>query len=156
MLSSLDKMIVRRLQEELPLAPQPYKVMAEELGITEDELLEKIRDFQNKGVLRRFGAILHHRKAGYTANAMVVWVVPEERAEEVGKLMSSFTQVSHCYQRVTFHDWPFNMFTMVHGPTTDECEEVIAQISKAIQIYKYEILYSTMEVKKVSMKYFLE
>lgn len=114
----------------------------------------KIKELQKEGILRRFGAVLHHRKAGYHANAMVVWIVPDEKTEEAGKIMSSFTQVSHCYQRSTSSGWPYNMFTMVHAKTKQECEEVVSKIADAIRIYEYEFLYSTIEIKKSSMKYF--
>lgn len=156
MLSKLDKAIIIRLQDELPLVPQPYAAMAEELGITETELLERITELHNKGVLRRLGALLHHRTAGYSANTMVVWAVPEEKTEEAGKIMASFAQVSHCYKRLSCPDWPYNMYTMVHAKTRQECEEIVFEIADAVRIYEYRMLYSTREVKKCSMKYFLE
>ena len=154
MFSQLDKSIIIRLQDEIPLVSQPYKAIAEELGITENELLDKIRELQTEGVLRRLGATLHHRKAGYSANAMVVWIVHEEKTEEAGKIMASFNPVSHCYLRSTSPDWPYNMYTMVHARTKQECEEIVSKIADAIQIYEYEMLYSTKEIKKSSMKYF--
>lgn len=156
MLSQLDKTIIIRLQDELPLVSQPYNSIAEELGITEKELLDKIKKLQKEGILRRFGASLYHRKAGYSSNAMVVWIVPEEKTEEAGKIMSYFAQVSHCYQRSTSLDWPYNIYTMVHAKTKQECNEIVCKMADAIQIYEYELLYSTMEVKKSSMKYFSE
>lgn len=156
MFSSLDKAIIRKLQEDLPLAPQPYKIIADELGISEEELLNRVQKYCDKGVIRRFGAVLCHREVGFQANAMAVWIVPEERTEEVGKIMASFSQVSHCYQRPTFHDWSYNMFTMIHGKTTQECEKVAAEIAKIVNIHNYNLLYSTVELKKSSMKYFIE
>lgn len=154
MFSPLDKAVICRLQDDLPLVPQPYKIMADELGITEEGLLNKVRELYDKGIIRRFGAVLRHRKAGFKANVMVVWIVPEDRTGEVGKIMASFPQVSHCYQRSTFPGWPYNVFTMIHGQTTGECEAIIAEIVKAVEISSYELLYSTHELKKNSMKYF--
>jgi len=156
MLSCLDKKIIRRIQEDLPLVPKPYKEISQELGITEKELINKIERFCNRGIIRRFGSILNHRNVGFMANAMVVWKVQEEKIKDVSKIMISFSQVSHCYQRPTFPGWPYNIFTMVHAQTKLECENVVKQISSAVNIYDYNMLYSTAELKKVSMKYFIE
>lgn len=156
MLNELDRNIVRRLQEEIPLQKEPFKTIAEELGITEKDLLERIHDLQEQKILRRIGAILHHRKAGFSHNAMVVWLVPDERSEEVGVLMASTPQVSHCYKRVTFDNWPYNLYTMIHGQSKEECELIVSSIAKKTGVYKYEILYSTKELKKTSMKYFMD
>ena len=156
MFSSLDINIIRKMQEDLPLVPQPYKLIADELGIKEEELLEKIREFCNKGIIRRFGVTLNHRNIGFKANAMVVWIVPEERIKEVSEAMIVFPQVSHCYQRPTFSNWPFNIFTMVHGETEEECRKIVKKIVAAVSINDYSILYSTEELKKNSMRYFVE
>lgn len=156
MLSATEINIIRRLQEDLPLVSEPYKKLAEDLGITESELLTKIKEFKNKKILRRFGATLNHRKVGFHSNAMAVWIVSAERIAEVSKIMVSFPQVSHCYERTTQPGWPYNMFTMIHGQSKQECEKVISQISDLTNINNYNILYSTEELKKTSMKYFCE
>lgn len=156
MFSSLDISIIRKIQEDLPLVPEPYRAIAEELQITESELIYKIQDFCNKGIIRRFGATLNHRNIGFKANAMVVWKVPDESIKEVSKIMVLFSAVTHCYQRPTFLGWPFNVFTMVHGENKGECEEIIKDIASASGINEYNILYSTCELKKSSMKYFME
>lgn len=156
MFSTVEKKIIRKLQEDLPLVPQPYKTIADELGITEEILLKKINEFKERGLIRRMGAALCHRETGYKANAMVVWIVPTERIEEIGMTMASFSEVTHCYQRPTFPDWPYNMFTMIHGKTREECKKVVEKIASNINIDKYKLLYSTVELKKSSMKYFME
>lgn len=156
MFSSLDIKIIRKMQEDLPLVPEPYKLIAEELGINEEVLLVKIKEFCDKGVIRRFGATLNHRNIGFKANAMVVWIVPEIRIKKVSEIMIAFPQISHCYQRPTFTNWPYNVFTMIHGKTKEECERTVKEISDSIKINDYSILYSTEELKKSSMKYFIE
>lgn len=156
MFSSLDISIICKIQEDLPLVSEPYKEIAEELQITESELINKIKEFCNKGIIRRFGATLNHRNIGFKANAMVVWKVPEERIHEVSEIMVLFSQISHCYQRPTFLGWPYNVFTMVHGESKEECEKTIKHIASASGINEYDILYSTIELKKSSMKYFME
>ncbi|KNY28057.1 AsnC family transcriptional regulator [Pseudobacteroides cellulosolvens] len=156
MLNDLDRKIIRILQEDILLQKEPFKAIAKDLDINEDALLERIHSLKEQKILRRIGAILHHRKAGFSHNAMVVWVVPEERSEEIGKLMASFSQISHCYKRVTFRDWPYNLYTMIHGQSKEECEEVVCNIAKITGVNEYEILYSTKELKKTSMKYFID
>ena len=156
MLSNLDKNIIRAVQEDLPLVPEPYKEMARELGITENELIDKIKEFCSKGIIRRFGTIVNHRNIGFISNAMVVWVVPKEVLNDVSKIMISFNQVSHCYQRPTFPEWPYNVFTMIHGQSNQECEKIVKEIAAKVNINDYNMLYSSKELKKESMKYFIE
>lgn len=148
MLNLLEKSIIKRLSEDIPLDTNPYKILAEELGIGEEELILKVEELRNKGILRRVGAVLYHREVGFNANAMVVWIVPKDRIEEVGKVVCSFSQVTHCYERPTYPNWPYNFFTMIHSKTKEECDLLIEKISKSIGIDKYEILYSTKELKK--------
>jgi len=156
MLSCLDKKIIRRIQEDIPLTPEPYKEIAMELGISENELLDKLKEFSKNGIIRRYGTILNHRNVGFKANAMVVWSVPEDRIEDVSKIMISYDQVSHCYQRPTTQGWPYNIFTMVHARSMEECENRVEKIAFAVGINNYEMLNTTDELKKVSMKYFIE
>jgi len=156
MLTELEKDIVTELQEDLPLSSHPFRLIAEKIGIKEEELLAKIREMKAQGIIRRFGAVLRHQKAGYVANAMVVWRVPEERAKEVGRMMADFREVSHCYQRATCPDWTYNLFTMIHGKSREECERIAALISDKVKIEDYRLLYSARELKKTSMKYFRE
>src|SRR5471030_1038211 len=156
MFTILDKKIIRMLQEDIPLVSEPYKQMSEELGITEELLLEKIQEFIELGIIRRYGSALFHRKIGFQANAMVVWKINEDRIEEVGKKMATFDKVTHCYERPTAEDWNYNLFTMIHGKTKEECEEIINEISNSIVEKNYKVLYSIEELKKNSMRYFLE
>jgi siroheme decarboxylase len=155
MYSSLERAIVCKLQEDLPIVPEPYKAIAYELGISEMELLCKITEMKNKKALRRIGAVLHHNSAGFNANAMVVWKVPEERIDEVTELMVTFPQISHCYERVTCCNWDYNIYTMIHCETNDNLMNIIKCLAEAVQIKEYEVLHSLKELKKCSMKYFL-
>lgn len=153
-LTDLDKKIISRLQGDLPLQADPFDVVAKEIGITTDELLQKINQYVETGVARRMGTILRHHKAGYNANAMVGWRVPEEKVEEVGNIMAAFREASHVYLRPTYPDWPYNLFTMLHGKSMEELEQVSKAISERTGITDYRLLYSTREFKKTSMKYF--
>ena len=154
MLNELEKQIVRELQKGLPLVSQPYLVLAERLGLSETELMDKIKEFLDRGLLRRFGAAVKHQELGFVANAMIVWEVPEEQVLKAGQTMAGFVEVSHCYQRPSYPDWPYNLFTMVHGQNEGECQKIALQLSEATGLKKYKLLFSTAELKKSTMKYF--
>ena len=115
MITDLEQKIITLLQHDFPLTPDPFRQLALQLGLTEAALLDHLRRLQDEGVIRSFRAILEHRQAGFTANAMVVWRVPPGRVAEVGRIMASFPEVSHCYERETSADWPYNLYTMLHG-----------------------------------------
>ncbi|MBN1625536.1 MAG: Lrp/AsnC family transcriptional regulator, partial [Deltaproteobacteria bacterium] len=107
-----------------------------------------------EGVIRRFGATLYHQEAGFRSNAMVAWVVPEEKIEETGRVMAEFREVTHCYERRPQKDWKYNLYTMIHGDSRDECFEIALRISKNTGIHEFNLLFSEKEFKKSSMEYF--
>ena len=148
------KQVILKLQEEIPLIPEPYKKIAEDIGISEDELFGYITELKSNKTLRRVGAVLNHRTAGFLANAMVVWSVPAERIKEVTDIMISFPHVSHCYERAVLSNWNYNIYTMIHSVSYELCEDIIKQISQMTNINNYEVLYSTKELKKSSMIYY--
>ncbi|TEU13568.1 MAG: Lrp/AsnC family transcriptional regulator [Anaerolineales bacterium] len=153
--SDSDRAVVRELQEDIELVPCPFAPMARCLGMSEEALLVKARGFLASGVMRRYGAVLRHRRVGFAANGMVCWVVPENRIEEVGRLAATYSKVSHCYQRLPRPpDWPYTLFTMIHGRTQAEVEAVTENIAAASGICDYVILYSIREYKKERVKYF--
>lgn len=154
MLDSLDVNIIRKIQDDIPIVQEPYKQIAKEIGISQDELLDKINELRSNGIIRRFGAILNHRNSGFTSNAMVVWNIPIKRIKLVSEIMVKFSSISHCYRRAVLKDWPYNIFTMIHGETSEQCEKIVKEISKASEVNDYKILYSVCELKKTSMKYF--
>jgi len=154
MLSPLDKKIINRLQEDIPLTTNPYKDMAEELDMDEDELITKIKKYNKTGILKRIAAILYHRQAGFTANAMVVWKVNNEDIHSIGEYMASIPEVSHCYERISYPFWDYNLYTMIHEKDIEKCNKIIEDISASTGITDYRVLYSTRELKKTSMKYF--
>jgi len=153
-LSELDVRVIRAVQDDLPLVPHPFEECARSQGLSEQQLFDGMADLQRRGHLRRVAAILHHRRAGYAANAMAVWAVPEERAEELGRQMADFASVSHCYQRPVYPDWRFNLFSMIHGRKVGDCEKVVEAIQQATGIEDYAVLYSTKEYKKTRVRYF--
>ncbi|OPX86820.1 MAG: hypothetical protein A4E53_02852 [Pelotomaculum sp. PtaB.Bin104] len=154
MLSDQDKQIVRAVQQGLPLTSRPFQAMAEQLGLSEEELLDRILAMYKDGRIRRFGAVVRHRELGFVANAMVVWDVPAEQVMTKGKIMASFPEVSHCYQRPRQPGWSYNLFTMIHGQSREYCAEVADRIARATGLTEYRLLFSTAELKKSSMRYF--
>jgi siroheme decarboxylase len=148
--------MLRELQEDIALEPSPYAGMAQRIGMTEAQLIERAHRFIAEGRARRFAAVLYHRHAGFTANAMSVWKVPEARIDEVGMTMAGFAAVSHCYQRPTYPDWPYNLFGMLHGRSKSECEAAAEAIAAETKIEQRAMLYSTKEYKKVRVRYYTE
>ncbi|MCL5256992.1 MAG: Lrp/AsnC family transcriptional regulator, partial [Chloroflexi bacterium] len=155
-LSPTDVQLVRALQKDLPIEPRPFAAMAGGLGIGEEELLAGAHSLLDRGVMRRFAAVLRHRRAGFSANAMGAWVVPEADIERVGGIMAGIPEVTHCYQRPRYPGWPYDLFTMIHGRSKEECEAVAGRISGMTGIDDYRLLYSTREYKKTRVQYFEE
>ncbi len=151
-----DKDFIRELQKDMEIIDEPFVKAANNLGITEDELFSKMKHYESLGVLRRFAAILRHRQVGFTANGMIVWKVPEDRITSVGETLGSFPQVSHCYERPTYDDWPYNVFSMIHCKTHDEAYDVAKTIQNQIDVNDYKILFSSREFKKTRVEYFVE
>ncbi|MBA4394718.1 MAG: Lrp/AsnC family transcriptional regulator [Desulfobacca sp.] len=155
-LSDLEKAIIRELTGELQVRSQPFAPIAQHLGITQRQLLKIVKQLQDDGSIRRFGATIRHRNSGFSANAMVVWRVPEEKIDQVGRAMATFKEVTHCYHRRPQRDWNYNLFTMVHGASEDQCRQIAQNISQATAITDYQLLFSRKELKKTTMRYFHE
>jgi DNA-binding Lrp family transcriptional regulator len=148
--------LVRQLQADIPLSPEPFAEIAEAVGMPVEEVLKKVEEWTADGTIRRFGAMVRHQKLGYRANAMSAWDVPDERADEVGGQLAGAAEVSHCYRRPRADGWPYNLFAMIHGASEEECRDVAARLAGVIGIEDYRLLFSTREFKKVSMSYFME
>jgi len=150
----LERRIIHYLQGDLPLRARPFAVLAGKIGISEDELIERIRLQKERGILRRFGANLDPQLAGFKANAMVGWYVPEDKIEEIGPLMANFKEVSHCYQRKVQGKWRYNLFTMVHGKSKKDCQGIARRIAANTGVKDYVLLLTLKEFKKTSPEYF--
>jgi DNA-binding Lrp family transcriptional regulator len=154
-LSERDKEFIRELQKDLKVIAEPFRELADNLRITTAELFGKAREYEEIGIMRRFAAILRHRDAGFVANGMVVWHVPEEKIDEVGFKLAGFPQVSHCYRRPIYPDWRFNLFSMVHARSLQAAEKMAEEMSETIDVRDYQILFSSREFKKERVKYFV-
>ena len=153
-LSPRDRAFVRALQEDIEIVHEPFAAVARCLGVAQEAIFDWLREAAAVGWLRRFAAILNHRRVGYGANGMVAWRVPPQRLEDVAALASTFPQVSHCYERPTFPDWPYALFTMIHARSEEECRAVAEDISRRTGVADYAILFSTREYKKERVRYF--
>ncbi len=146
--------IVKCIQEDMPLAEKPFRVWAESLGMDEAELLGTVSDWMGKGTIRRFAAILNHRQVGFHANGMVVWDCPDSEVDRLGKILASHSEVSHCYNRPSYPEWPYNLYAMIHGRTPEECGTTARKLAEAIGLDDFRILFSTKEFKKIRLKLF--
>ncbi|WP_292469045.1 siroheme decarboxylase subunit beta [Methanolobus sp.] len=151
-MDDIDEKIIRLTQNGIPLQKSPFADIANELGISEQEIIDRLKKMKEKKVIRRFGASIGHRDIGIVANAMCVWNVPDERTEEVGTIMTGFSEVTHCYERPRAPGWNYNLFTMVHSYTKEDCEEIAANISEATNINDYKLLFSDREFKKTGVR----
>ena len=155
-ISGIDRRILAVLQEGLPMSQTPYKDMAKRIGIEVDELLAVLKDWKKQGKLRRIGAIVNHFKVRLSAGAMVVWQVEPERIVQIGQTFAGFKEVSHAYERRTSENWPYNLYTMVHGKSAEDLEQVIKRMSQACDVLNYRILVTEKELKKVAPTYIVQ
>ncbi len=151
-----DQAVIRATQGDLPVVPEPFAPAAAHLGIPQEQLLEHLRVMQERRLLRRVAAILYHRRAGFSANGMGVWKVPQDQIMEIGPRMAAFRGISHCYQRPTYADWPYSLFTMAHGRSKDECDAILDSIAEQTGVTERATLYSSTEFKKIRLLYFTD
>jgi DNA-binding Lrp family transcriptional regulator len=155
-LSDEDVATIRATQGPMPVVPEPYAPAAERLGVPQEEVLRRLESLRARNALRRVAAILFHRRAGFSANGMGVWAVPDEQILDTGRRMAAFRGISHCYQRPTYADWPYSVFTMAHGRSKEECDAILDSIAEQEGITERATLYSSTEFKKVRMLYFTD
>ena len=154
MLTDLEKKVIASVQGDLSISSRPYREIAEDLNISEESVLETLRNLCAKGVIRRYGATIRHQKSGFKANAMVAWKVAEDRLERVGEAFAAFDEVSHCYRRNPAKNWPYNLYTMIHANDEESCHETARKMSETVSVDRYTLLFSREELKKTSMVYF--
>ena len=148
--------VIRALQVDLPLVPEPYRVVAEGIGITEERLLSIMESLRERGCLKRMSIALRHNNVGYTINVMLVWDVPDERVAEVGNIVAQNPQVTHCYVRNRTPEFDYNFYSMAHAMTEEGFTELVESLKEVIQPVKYSALRTEGELKKIGMKYFVK
>ncbi len=151
-----DRAVIRATQGNLPVVSEPWNESAQQLGISVDELLAQLEAMKERGLLRRVAGILYHRRAGFSANGMGVWQVPADQIAEIGPKMAAYRGVSHCYERPTYADWPYQIFTMAHGRSKQECDAILDAIADEFPIEQRATLYSSTEFKKIRLLYFTD
>jgi DNA-binding Lrp family transcriptional regulator len=152
-----DVLAIRELQKDIPTVPEPFREIADRVGVSVTELLTQARVFVDNGRMRRFAAVLHHQTAGFTHNAMSVWRVEgDQEIDRCGRLIAGFKSVSHSYKRPVYPDWPYPLFGMIHGRSYDDCRAVAEAIKAETGLPDYDLLYSTKEWKKIRVQYFVE
>ncbi|WNY25363.1 siroheme decarboxylase subunit beta [Methanolapillus millepedarum] len=151
-LNETDELLIRLMQDGIPLTHSPFSEYARQLGISEEDVVIRIQALLENDKIRRFGASVGHLVIGFTANAMCVWNVPADCVSDVGQRMASFDEVSHCYERPASAEWPYNMYTMIHGKSAKDCEAVASKISKVTGISEYKLVFSEKEFKKTGVR----
>ena len=147
-----DLLLLKAAQDGLSLTDRPYQTWGEVLGISEEEVIDRLRALEREGVVRRFAATIGHRALGIVANAMIAWIVPAERVVATGELFAATDEVTHCYERMTAIDWPYNLYTMVHSRSREDCLRIADQLSHQSGICDYRVLFSEREYKKISAR----
>jgi DNA-binding Lrp family transcriptional regulator len=153
-LTNIQKAVIQAVQDDIPVVAEPFRAIAERLGIEEEALLEIIRQMKECGLIRRFGATLRHQRVGFKANAMSLWRVPEHDIERVGRLIASLPEVTHCYERIPHPQLSYNLYAMIHGRSKRHCESIARRIAEEAGVEDYILLFSNEENKKESMRYF--
>jgi len=152
-LSNIERRILSVIQDGFPISQTPYKDIADKAGISTEELFAVLKDWKRQGKIRRIEAIVNHFKIGLSAAAMVVWRVEPERVEKAGTILAGFEEVSHCYERETAENWPYNLYTMVHGANEQDVQQTVARMSKACRVSDYLMLFTEKELKKAPPRY---
>lgn len=154
-LDPIDRQLIRATQAGLPLVPQPYAAVAEAVGLTEAEVIDRIEEMQARGIIRRIAVAPNHYALGMTANGMSVWDVADDRISELGRRIGALPYVTHCYQRPrALPDWPYNLFAMLHGESREEVESKRAEVASILgdACRGHDILYSTRILKKTGLR----
>jgi DNA-binding Lrp family transcriptional regulator len=151
-MDQIDLELLKVAQDGVKLTPRPYLEWGEMLGITEEEVIDRLRALEQEGVVRRFAATIGHRALGIVANAMIAWTVPPDRVVATGELFAASMEVTHCYERAKAIDWPYNIYTMVHSRSRDDCLRIADQLSHQSGIRDYTVLFSEREYKKISAR----
>ena len=151
-MDELDILLLKNVQDGLELTKRPYLTLGEKMGISEDEVIRRLQALVEEGVIRRFAAAIGHRALGIVANAMIVWRVPAGDVERIGRIVASFEEVTHCYERAVQPEWPYNLYAMVHSRSREECVRIASEIARATGVEEYRVLFSEAEYKKTSAR----
>ncbi|HQQ36830.1 MAG TPA: Lrp/AsnC family transcriptional regulator [Methanothrix sp.] len=147
-----DLMLLKAAQEGISLTSRPYQALGEKLGMSEQEVVDRLLSLEEEGIIRRFAATIGHRALGIVANAMIAWRASPEEVQKAGEILGSDDEVTHCYERAACPDWPYNLYTMVHSRSREDCLETARRLSQISGIREYRVLFSEKEYKKTSAR----
>lgn len=153
-LTQADRPIIAALQQDLPIEAEPFAAWARQAGCSVDELLAAAQGYIDRKQMRRFAAVLNHRAAGARSNVMAVWSAPEDQIDQFGEALAGFDEVSHCYRRPAYDDWPYNLYTMVHAADRDAALATLQRMRQATGLGEPKAMWSLREFKKVRVRYF--
>jgi DNA-binding Lrp family transcriptional regulator len=148
--------IIRFIQGDLPCVENPYADLAKKIEMTEQQVVDAIREMLDVGVIRRFGMAVRHQNIGYKANGMSCWNIPADKVDAAAEVMKALPEITHCYERPRFDDWRFNVYAMIHGREHETVINIAKELSEKIGVEDYDVLFSTKEYKRTSMTYFVE
>ena len=151
MTDNVDKQVIRRVQQGFPLTSAPYQMMATEIGISEAEFLDRLQRMKTQGILRKMGAVLQHRVAGFHGNALCCWRIPDESVNEIAAGMAAYSFISHVYLRRPHEKWPYNLYTVFHSPTRENCLERIEAVAHGLGLNEYQVLFSRKNWKRSTL-----
>ncbi len=149
-----EKELIRLTSGGLPLVECPYRELSKAVGVSEQIVMERLREWVDQGIIRRMGALVNHRAVGIRANGMSVWNVPDREVDAVAKVLCERSEVTHCYRRPRRPGWPYNLFAMVHGTSEDQVRELVAELAQEAGAPDYAVLFSNREYKKTAPRYF--
>ena len=150
---SINRGIIALIQGDIPLKSHPFQKLAQELGVSEQEIVTRLQLLKQTGIIRRWGAVLRHQQAGFRVNAMVAWKAGREAADEAGRIMAGYKEISHCYLRQVPESFPYNLFAMIHARSEDELIKVVHDVAEHTNLREFAVIRSIKEFKKVSLKY---
>jgi len=151
-MDKIDQAVLRTMQDGIPILKEPFAEVAKKIGISQDEVIARLKRLVNDGVIRRFGVSVNQRKVGIVANALVAWRAPQNRVEEVGKAMSNYREITHCYERQIIPEkWKYNVFTVIHGYDQKSVKQFIERLSKEIGLKECLVLFSVKQFKRTSV-----
>jgi DNA-binding Lrp family transcriptional regulator len=147
-----DLELLKMAQEGILLTSRPYQALGEDLGMSEQEVVERLCSMQEEGIIRRFAATIGHRALGIVANAMIAWKTSPQDVQRAGELLASVDEVTHCYERAPCGNWPYNLYTMIHSKSREDCLKTAGRLSRLSGIAEYKVLFSEREYKKTSAR----
>jgi len=153
-MDDVDRRLIAKLQGDIPLTVDPYRTLADHLGVSEETVVVRLQALRASGKLKRIGAVLRHQNSGYAANAMVVFKAPPDEMERLGKMLAESPLVSHCYERAPCAEWPYTLYAMLHGRNMETIEEFVSEFALKHGVEQFEILRSEEELKKSSLSFF--